>query len=285
MSDLILDLTPGIKETTQYKAWQFPGGEIHFKLNTDFMKALHDSPARSPLHILARINTPSKFLFVCLMIDAIAKDYDNEIYLMIPYFPYQQADRDFAEGEPFALPTIIKMLATTRVKQVGVFDPHSDVTPALLHAAFPAVVVYDNSTFIQNVLSNIGTEVTLLSPDAGAYKKIFKLADKIGYLGSVESANKFRKHDTGEVFVRLSTDDFGGRDVLIVDDICMGGATFLALAQQVRERNVGRLYLAVSHGVFNNGFETLEAHFDGIFTTDSFRQRYDDAKKLTLLPF
>ena len=29
---MILDITKGVCETDQYKAWKFPGGEIHVKL-------------------------------------------------------------------------------------------------------------------------------------------------------------------------------------------------------------------------------------------------------------
>jgi ribose-phosphate pyrophosphokinase len=300
-NNLVLDLRKGIAETEQYKAWIFPGGEIHFRFTDKFIQQLVDSPHRADLFIIARMNNATRFLFTCLIIDAIAKDFDSTIHLVIPYFPYQQADRDFAEGEPFALPTIIKLLSTTKVEQVLLFDPHSDVTPALLQQAFPSVTVMDNSSFIQEVIDNIAAEnnahitesdendwtpsknLTILSPDAGAYKKIFKLAEKIKFLGSIECANKYRKPITNEVFTRLSTTDFGMRDVLIVDDICMGGATFISLAEQIRTANCGRLYLAVSHGVFNKGFETLEQHFDKIFTTNSFRSQYDGAKKLKVI--
>ena len=40
--------------------------------------------------------------------------------------------------------------------------------------------------------------------------------------------------------------------------------------EELKKKNAGKLYLAVSHGIFNKGFEVLDC-FDGIFTTNSFK--------------
>jgi len=58
---------------------------------------------------------------------------------------------------------------------------------------------------------------------------------------------------------------------LIVDDICDGGGTFLGLAKELKSKNAGKLYLAISHGIFSKGFESLAKDFQKIFTTDSFK--------------
>jgi ribose-phosphate pyrophosphokinase len=57
---------------------------------------------------------------------------------------------------------------------------------------------------------------------------------------------------------------------LIVDDICDGGGTFIGLAAELKNKNAGKLYLAVSHGIFSKGFDSLKC-FDKIFTTNSFK--------------
>jgi len=59
---------------------------------------------------------------------------------------------------------------------------------------------------------------------------------------------------------------------LIVDDICDGGGTFLGLAEELKECNSGDLYLAVSHGIFSKGSQTLLDNFKSIYSTDSFGQ-------------
>jgi ribose-phosphate pyrophosphokinase len=50
-----------------------------------------------------------------------------------------------------------------------------------------------------------------------------------------------------------------------------GGGTFIGLAKELKNKNAGKLYLAVSHGIFSKGFEELKC-FERIFTTDSVRE-------------
>ena len=45
--------------------------------------------------------------------------------------------------------------------------------------------------------------------------------------------------------------------------------TFIGLAKMLRERNVGKLYLAVSHLTLETVSEDLIKSFDKIYTTDS----------------
>lgn len=283
---IILDLMPGITETEQYKAWKFPGGEIHVHLKEEFQDQLNDSEDDVTILGYTRINNADDLVFLLLVADAIKDTWRNQFHVFIPYMPYQQADRNFADGESFSLRTITRILNSSPIDGFTVIDPHSDVTPALLRNC----TVRDNSQFIQNVLEMINlkyygyaeqfhTNLTLLSPDAGAYKKIFKLAEKIGFKGGIETANKFRDTKTGDLAVRFSCEDFEGKDVLIIDDICVGGRTFTALADQLIDKNAGRLFLAVSHGIFSNGLLDLGRYFSDIFTTNSRRNEYEELIK------
>lgn len=173
---LTLDLTQGITETEQYKAFKFPGGEVHFKMNPTTEKSIF---------ITTRLNTSDDIMLLIIAVDTLAKEGISDIEVFIPYMPYQQADRDFSEFESFSLKSITRILNTLPVSRFKVYDAHSDVTAALLNECR----VMDNSIFIKNVvdmLNERGAEnLTLLSPDAGAYKKIGKLAAKIDFKGSV----------------------------------------------------------------------------------------------------
>jgi ribose-phosphate pyrophosphokinase len=284
---MFLDLTQGITETEYYKAFKFPGGEIHFILKDEFIKMLYDiEEENEPIDVSIRLKCSDDIIFLGIVLDTLAKTTPKDVYVFIPYFPYQQADRDFAMGESFSLITMTKILSTFACKGFRIYDPHSDVTPALL-AASKSVQVTDNADFIYHALQKIGemngskrpytnTEnLVILSPDAGAYKKIFKLADKIRFKGQIECANKFRPSNGGEPQIRLSTNDFGGKDILVIDDICIGGRTFAVLANELKDKNVGNLYLAISHGIFSNGYIHLESRYKHLFTTNSIQHAID----------
>ncbi len=270
---IILDLTKGVSETDQYKAFKFPGGEIHLKFKIDF------SEMESNFLINTRLNSSDDIIFLMIAVDTLKKDWpEKRIDVYIPYVPYQQADRDFSVGECFSLVTVANMLCSISVDVYHIYDPHSDQSAGFLKMGGKKVHVIDNSGFINWIVNDPLPikNLVMLSPDAGAYKKIYKLAEKINFQGEVASANKSRSISTGNIdSIELSKQDFEGKDVLIVDDICIGGRTFIELAKKLKGRNAGDLYLAVSHGIFSNGFSELSKYFKTIFTTNSRKDSYE----------
>ena len=122
------------------------------------------------------------------------------------------------------------------------------------------------------------SNLILMSSDAGGFKPLMKLCDKLGWQGETSSASKSRKYVNGksELTQVLDRDDFKGKDILIIDDICVYGGTFKGLAKMLDERNCGKLFLAVSHmTVLELGKDTVGNYFDRVFTTNSkFEEDY-----------
>jgi ribose-phosphate pyrophosphokinase len=59
--------------------------------------------------------------------------------------------------------------------------------------------------------------------------------------------------------------------IIIIDDICDGGRTFIELAKVIKEQTDKPIYLVVTHGIFSGGFEKLSDVLDGIFCTNSVK--------------
>jgi Phosphoribosylpyrophosphate synthetase len=84
----------------------------------------------------------------------------------------------------------------------------------------------------------------LVSPDGGALKKIYKLAEKVDCLGVIE-CSKNRNIKTGEITTtKVYTDgrSVDGKDCYIVDDICDGGRTFIEIAKELKSLTQTKLY-------------------------------------------
>jgi ribose-phosphate pyrophosphokinase len=248
------------EELISFESFTFSGGEPHIKINTDLIGV-------EQVVISQRVNSFNDFGLLLLAIDAVKRFNVKEINVFMPYFPAARQDRLMISGEPLSVKVYTEILNHSGVNKVYVYDAHSEVTPALLTNC----INYDNHRFIEKIVDDLPKDLVLISPDGGALKKIYKVAKHLKSYEVVE-ASKSRDVKTGKLSgFQVYADDLQGRDCLIVDDICDGGGTFLGLAQELKKKNAGNLYLAISHGIFNKGFKSLEEFYSRIYVTDSFR--------------
>jgi len=261
---MILNLDPKFtpvtnQEEIKFQSFTFSGGEPHIKINPDF-------DHNQKVTITHRLNSFNDLGLLCITVDALRRMDVKVIDLFIPYFPAARQDRVMIKGESLSVKVYADIINGLQLNKVFVFDAHSEVTPALVNNC----EVIPNHTFIKEVLNIIGENIKLISPDGGALKKIYKVSEFLGGVDVVE-CSKSRDVKTGRLSgFKVYEEDLNGIDCLIVDDICDGGGTFVGLAEELKKKNAGKLYLAVSHGIFNKGFEVLNC-FDGIFTTNSVK--------------
>jgi ribose-phosphate pyrophosphokinase len=252
----------GTEQEIEFKAFTFAGGEPHIKITSP--PAPRGGTTATITH---RLNSFNDLGLLCVAVDALKRmDFELE-KLVIPYFPAARQDRVMVAGEPLSVKVYADIINGFGFKKVTILDPHSEVTPALLNNC----KVVSNHEFIKKVIEEIGNDVLLISPDGGALKKIYKVSEYLGGKEVVE-CSKSRDVKTGKLTgFKVYTDDLAGQDCLIVDDICDGGGTFIGLAEELKKKNAGKLYLAVTHGIFSKGFDELSKGFERIFTTNSFR--------------
>ena len=232
-----------------------------------------------PPHLEFRINTYED-LWTLTQIKDVYDHNNRPLSVTIPCLLDAQADRRFADNQPHSLKLLLRHLNSLQFENIEVFHPHNaEIVEAILNN----VTILDNSYFIKNVLFNeiaLGPgfpdmkkldNLVLMSSDAGGFKPLMKLVDKIGWEGETFSASKARKYEDGKssLIQQIDRQDFQGKDILIIDDICVKGGTFIGLAKMLKERNCGNLYLAVSHMTVLDFNEELTLLYDTVFTTNS----------------
>ena len=197
--------------------------------------------------------------------------------VIIPNLIDAQADRRFADNQSSGLKLICKLLNSMKAN-FKVFHPHN---PEVVEALLDRVEIIDNRIFVQSVfdyltrktnnVNSVYDNLMLFSSDAGGFKPLIKLADKLNWRGEVYGASKSRKYEDNKtkLIQVIDRQDFQGKDILIIDDICVYGGTFVGLAKMLRKKNCGKLYLAVSHITVENPNPELFSLFDEIFTTNS----------------
>ncbi|MFK7799964.1 MAG: ribose-phosphate diphosphokinase [Aureispira sp.] len=250
----------GTNQALPFEHFTFSGGEPHFKL----LEAVNP---KQTIVITHRVQSFNDMGVILLAVDALRRAGIKQIELVLPYFPAARQDRVMVAGEPLSVKIYADLINNLHLDQVTIFDAHSEVAIALLNNCRAV----SNHPFIEQVLQNLG-EVLLIAPDGGALKKIYKLAAHLQGAYPVVECSKSRDVRTGKLSgFKVFAEDLQGADCLIVDDICDGGGTFMGLATALKEKNAGKLYLAVSHGIFNKGIEPLTQHFSQIFTTNAFK--------------
>ena len=250
----------GTTNTIEYNYFTFSGGEPHIKIITDLKSV-------SEVTITHRIQSFNDLGILLLATNALKNMEVKKIKVLLPYFPAARQDRLMQTGEPLSVKVYADIINAQNYESVTIFDPHSEVAPAVLNNC----KVIDNHAFIRQITQQLPDDLLLISPDGGALKKIYKVAAHLQKYEVIEGS-KSRNVRTGELTgFKVYAEDLKGKDCLVVDDICDGGGTFLGLAQELKAKNAGNLYLAVSHGIFSRGFEDLEKIFTKIYTTDSFK--------------
>mgnify|MGYP001164702385 CR=1 FL=1 len=261
---LILNLDrefkPYMGEEIQFESSVFSGGEPHVKLKSEIENG-------TQVTVTTRIRCFNDFGMLLVAVDALKRTGAVLDKLFIPYFPGARQDRLMVKGEPLTVKLYAELINNLGFRVVQVFDPHSEVTSALLNNCETIV----NHQFVSLTLKMIGHDVCLISPDGGALKKIDKLSKFLGGIEVIECSKKRNVMNGMIEGFKVYSEDLNGKNCLIVDDICDGGATFIGLAKELKMKNAGDLYLAVSHGIFSKGIEGFDC-FKSVFCTDSFKQ-------------
>lgn len=255
---MVLDLRQGFGDFHNYKLTKFPDNSIKFELKTNAVIT----------KVVVTLRTNDDILGLALIKDVINRTQPYAPELYITYMMYQQDDRLFKDVESFGLKVISGIINNMKWGRISIFHPHSDKVEFIDN-----VNIISNSTFVRQALDSIKVrgedpEPYWIIPDAGAFKTQFKQINGSGHKNFI-TCLKSRDHSTGEIETIVPVEDLQGKPCFIVDDICLGGRTFTNIANELRKKNAGKLYLVVSHGVFNNGIGHLMQQFETIYTTNS----------------
>lgn len=213
------------------------------------------------------------FVLVCIVKHIRTHLKNAVIYLYLPYIPHARMDRTKSGGDVFTLKYFAEIINMLNFEFVDVLDPHSSVSTALIDRVRTVDVDRFIVKAIKEVTGDDGDDdfkrdnLVLFYPDEGARKRYEFQSDM-----SVLCGDKKRDWDTGkitslEILGEVPTVPF---DVLIIDDICSYGGTFLRASKALREKGADKVYLYVTH--CENSIlkgELLNECIDRVFTTNS----------------
>jgi ribose-phosphate pyrophosphokinase len=201
----------------------------------------------------------AELFHICQLADLISyqsiKRYPR---LICPYLPYARQDKLISNNSSFALNTFLSVIAS-KISFLKTYDAHSDTGSEIIESTQPTD--FHKSVFNHDIAC---------FPDKGAVTRYgTNFADR----APVIHCEKVRDQLTGNILglnVMNNGVDIEGKTILIVDDICDGGMTFIKVAEVLHQFKPKQVDLAVSHGLFTKGKQCLhDAGITNIYTTNS----------------
>lgn len=244
----------------------FPDGQPYITLD----------PALRDLTLTVKwpIRNPTE-LFELELIRSAADGLSSRIdTLIIPYLMGARSDRLTEPGGSIPIKAVATTINSIRAERVFLFDVHSRESEWLINNAF-------STNNYELVTKYKDSDSVLIIPDAGAIRKASQYAGWNMRLTASVQCIKERNPTDGTIKLKVLNPDLcKDRNCVIIDDICDGGATFLAIADQIQPK---KLTLIVTHGIFSKGIHELSKKFQKIITTDSFRFR-ENTEFMTCIP-
>ena len=238
-------------ENPDYKITTFPDGEPHIEFITELYR-------KENYKVICRICNPTD-LFILLQVGNILNRAGVRWELDIRYLMSMRMDRVMSFREAFTLEIVASAINSIHPYKVKIFECHSSRALELIH---------NSSEYRMNRNLSINHGVTAICfPDQGAYERYnqsFLDFEKI-------VMTKVRENGRVKSVDFLSKPLNVGDTILVVDDLCDGGATFAAVAEKLKDAfpNVS-INISVAHLVNPNGLKILESNYNSVEITDSY---------------
>lgn len=280
------DFSRGIyHKEVKLKQSTFPAGERYIKIEEDSLnelKADYYSKYNNIFVNVTALDATSDTIIDLILLSNCITNIDKRIQkiLNFSYLPYGRQDRVCSRGESNSLEVFMDIISKYYDRIIAI-DVHNSNFKFYPENFIKLGVNYKNDfiPIIKNEfnipLNELDKESScIVIPDKGAYARCNDASKELEIYNIMEF-NKVREN--GKISVTLEeypkatmSSFFRNKTCIIVDDICDGGGTFLALAPKIKEYSPdANLILVVTHGIFSAGLDKLSKEFSQIYVHDN----------------
>lgn len=227
-------ITPTIFPDGTSQVWKIAGLDIENKHNT----------------VTWNFENEAEVIQVCQLGDLLGR----RATIYIPFLPYGRQDKKISNETTFGLATFMQIINIFYGK-IDTLDAHSNQWfSARTESHYP-----ENE--IANAIEATGCD-SVCFPDNGAMLR-YEIPLRTIIL------DKTRDQTTGDILgleIKSGNNFVKNSVVLIVDDICDGGRTFIEAAKLLYKQGASEVNLYTTHGIYSKGIEVLrEAGIKHIF--------------------
>lgn len=250
----VLNLANIDKSDIKYTISRFPDGEVQITLG-EFTR-------KDTIKVMCRITNAEELFLVKQVFDIL--DRNDMVYdVFISYLMGMRRDRVMDFNRPFTLKIVADILKSSKAREFEILEPHSGRT-------YHEFGTYEKS--LPEVLNRLdGYQIVI--PDAGAkerYEDVFFYS----YPADTIFCSKMRDIETGKI-LSIQVDNpevISDRPMMLLDDLCDGGGTFLGIAEAIRAiKPDAKLNINIVHAVNGVGLQRLSGAFDHVYITNSYK--------------
>lgn len=242
------------KSEIKYRIDTYPDSQSHLVLESEMDR-------RESLYIYTRLSNLDDIWILLQLADICHRQGIIIGFLNIYYLFAARTDRLFSNNESLDLDIVYKLIKSIKAKKVYILEPHSDRIYDL----------DDTGTFVKN---NNGINIlyknangTILLPDQGAYSRyIINIPDKypVIYASKIRSKDGINIKINSSLIIPIST-------YYVIDDLCDGGGTFVAIYNELTRLGVKDIHLRVIHAIQKEALIKLSKLYKTITITNSYK--------------
>jgi ribose-phosphate pyrophosphokinase len=240
---------------------KYPDGQRNIKLDM-----AHYNP-KYTYQIKCRIKTFSDLELLSCLVTALNKNDCLITDICFCYLCGMRSDRAFEIGMPNYFRDIIVPILKSYNTCIRIFYPHQDY---LKHRYGDMFYVYDGfsfNKFLELKCIRLGGDSNRYGYPSGFFSKK-RDNDKI-IIDSIKF-NKILQISEHQKETHHKIDD--EQNILVIDDLCDGGATFIQIAEYLKEHYPNnKRYLFVAHALFTKGVDIVAEHYEKIYCTNSYQ--------------
>lgn len=247
-----LNLINKEKSDIDYSVSRFPDGEVQITLS--------EIDHKDEVRIYCRI-TSAEELFILGQVCDILRRHGMYFTIHIFYLMGMRMDRVMDFNRPFTLSIVCSLLDNLGADVIEVFSPHSREWERFFKHTHVAEMFVSTRDYPSK------DNYQLVYPDKGARSRYIACKDNI-------FGTKVRDLETGRI-VSIGIENpeiIGDRPLLIMDDLCDGGGTFVGVAEAIRKvKPDAVINISVDHMVNPRGIENLSKNFNHVWFTNSYK--------------
>lgn len=245
-------------EARHFQIIKYPDGQQNVELDLEYF-----NDPKQPIIIECSIRNWSELEILLCLVAALERHDFYIDHIDFKYMFGMRSDRSFGQGQPNYFRDVVARVLKTIPATLTFLEPHSKLAIAALGV----------KNYYSAKATSIENDCFVIMAD--------KSAGWTDYFRRDIHFIKTRNED-GSISVSMNGDHYSMledspsyKPILIMDDLCDGGATFIAIAKWLDEHFSDRhRYLYVIHGLFTKGIDELLDHYDKIYVTNSYREIY-----------